>query len=1081
MTGPIFNVTDYGAIANDGKDDIVAIQKAVDAACRNGGGVVQFPAGTFDFDVNSPVNNPNVRIWASNVVIRGAGNNKATGTVLHDHKANDVRSETEGWTTVKLPNFFSFSSVDMHWEQELWYPNSKYSSTVPLTTFSAAPRLSTVLTVADASKLKVGGTYTITEADPDKSLVREMSPGSPSYGTRPAATGTDYIAMKYRQIVRILAVSGNQITIDNPILMELRSAWSPTLWPTEHPIIREVGLENIYLKMVTPKPFVHHDGAAADYGYNHVRFDWVEDGWMHNVVQEGTTSAVLLRDSKNCTIYDCSIAGGEGHFGYQLAGTPSRNLFLNLWGAKQFHTFAIEGGVGNVFKNCAASDTAAVDLHGSVYGIYNLFDNITGCVGAGGGDSKQVPPNHGTGFTAWNWKMGTTSPYTKKPQDVYVDVTAYFAYNAPGFVAAGVRSKDGHPVYYTDLAKNRQTADLNVNWGYNESNGAAVSPASLYDAQKAVRLNYNWVELTSPGLATLTPKGSTVNIAAAAGAASGKTISSVEFFINGASVGKDNSAPYAISWPASTNGLYTVTAKMTASDNSVTTSDERRISVGSINIVEDKSPLVTYSGGRIQSETNSTSSEGTAVWIADGGMMSYSFHGTRVTTYTNLIGGDGQNWSIYLDNVKVFGRQLPVAVNRPGYKVWDSGELSDGPHTLRCVAEAGGFSFDYLAAVVTTPSTGSAPTAAITSPANNASFAAGATVTINANAVDSDGSISKVEFFQGATKLGEDTTSPFSFSWTNVVGGTYSLVAKATDNSGSTTISSPINIVVAGTSNATLRPADNPTNTVNGLNYGYFEGDWSVLPAFSSLSPAGTGTVTTFDLAPRKRENKFGFQYTGYVDVPTDGEYTFYTSSDDGSKLLIGSTEVVNNDGLHANQEKSGTIGLKAGKHALTATFFQQWGGQQLSVSYAGPGLAKTLIPASALYRVAGPTTPPTTPTGNLALGKPTTTSSTQDTPLGGANAVDGNGSSRWSSAFSNDQWLYVDLGASFSISRVKLVWEGAYGKDYKVQISNDPSLSTGWTDLRSVTGNTALVNELTGLSGTGRYLRVLGITRGTP
>jgi hypothetical protein len=101
-------------------------------------------------------------------------------------------------------------------------------------------------------------------------------------------------------------------------------------------------------------------------------------------------------------------------------------------------------------------------------------------------------------------------------------------------------------------------------------------------------------------------------------------------------------------------------------------------------------------------------------------------------------------------------------------------------------------------------------------------------------------------------------------------------------------------------------------------------------------------------------------QFTGFIDVPTDGEYTFYTSSDDGSKLYIGSTEVVNNDGLHGPQERSGTIGLKAGKHALSVVFFEKTGGQVLTVSYAGPGITKTTVPASALFK-AGTVTTPTT------------------------------------------------------------------------------------------------------------------------
>ncbi len=89
-----------------------------------------------------------------------------------------------------------------------------------------------------------------------------------------------------------------------------------------------------------------------------------------------------------------------------------------------------------------------------------------------------------------------------------------------------------------------------------------------------------------------------------------------------------------------------------------------------------------------------------------------------------------------------------------------------------------------------------APTVSITSPANNATFTAPASVTINATAADSDGTVSKVEFYNGATLLNTDTTSPYSYTWTGVAVGSYSLTAKAYDNAGAITTSAAVNITV---------------------------------------------------------------------------------------------------------------------------------------------------------------------------------------------------------------------------------------------------------------------------------------------
>ena len=75
-----------------------------------------------------------------------------------------------------------------------------------------------------------------------------------------------------------------------------------------------------------------------------------------------------------------------------------------------------------------------------------------------------------------------------------------------------------------------------------------------------------------------------------------------------------------------------------------------------------------------------------------------------------------------------------------------------------------------------------APEVTLTAPASNATFAAGTNITLSATASDADGSVSKVEFFSDSTKLGEDTTSPYSFNWNNVPAGSYSLTARAIDN-----------------------------------------------------------------------------------------------------------------------------------------------------------------------------------------------------------------------------------------------------------------------------------------------------------
>lgn len=151
-------------------------------------------------------------------------------------------------------------------------------------------------------------------------------------------------------------------------------------------------------------------------------------------------------------------------------------------------------------------------------------------------------------------------------------------------------------------------------------------------------------------------------------------------------------------------------------------------------------------------------------------------------------------------------------------------------------------------------------------------------------------------------------------------------------------------------------PTPNPPAPVtdsgeNGLKYAYYEGNWEKLPNFSSLKPKATGTVANFDLSPRKNSAYYAFSFDGYIDITSSGTYTFYTASDDGSKLYIDGKETVNNDGRHERVEKSGQVSLSKGRHAIKVTYFDKWGDKDiLEVYYSGPGVGKKRIPSSVLF-----------------------------------------------------------------------------------------------------------------------------------
>lgn len=116
----------------------------------------------------------------------------------------------------------------------------------------------------------------------------------------------------------------------------------------------------------------------------------------------------------------------------------------------------------------------------------------------------------------------------------------------------------------------------------------------------------------------------------------------------------------------------------------------------------------------------------------------------------------------------------------------------------------------------------------------------------------------------------------------------------------------------------------------------------------------------------------------------------------------------------------------------------------------------------------------------NRALNRPAFSSSNEsnnpavDDP---ALAVDGNYSTRWSSEYLDNQWIYIDLGQSYDIKRVILYWEVAYGRVYRIEVSND---AENWEQIYFTSSGDGGVDDLTDLSGSGRYVRMYGIARGT-
>lgn len=135
-----------------------------------------------------------------------------------------------------------------------------------------------------------------------------------------------------------------------------------------------------------------------------------------------------------------------------------------------------------------------------------------------------------------------------------------------------------------------------------------------------------------------------------------------------------------------------------------------------------------------------------------------------------------------------------------------------------------------------------------------------------------------------------------------------------------------------------------------GLRYRYYEGAYQELPDFETLTPLKSGVVE--DLDPEKlgeRLDHYAIQFEGYLEVPTTGIYTFYVVSDDGSQLFVGDRLVVDNDGSHSARMRKGMIALEAGVHPVRIDYFEDFLGEELRLSWEGPGISREAVPFSRL------------------------------------------------------------------------------------------------------------------------------------
>jgi Bacterial Ig domain len=291
------------------------------------------------------------------------------------------------------------------------------------------------------------------------------------------------------------------------------------------------------------------------------------------------------------------------------------------------------------------------------------------------------------------------------------------------------------------------------------------------------------VSIISPAYGQIFAAPAALTLTASASDSDG-SISRVDFYQGSSLVGSATTAPYTVTLPNVGAGTYSFTAK--AFDNGGASTTSSSVSV----TVHLNSPPTVAITSPINGQTLPAPAALTLTASASDSDGSIS----RVEFY--------------------LGSSLISSVTTAPYTLTFP-SVGAGTYSFTAKAYDNSGASTTSSPVSVTVQLNSPPTVSITSPVNGQTFAAPATLTLTANASDSGGSIARVEFYRGNSLVGSATTAPYSVTLPNVGAGTYSFTAKAIENSGASTTSSPVSVTVQLNSPPTV----SITSPVNGQTF----------------------------------------------------------------------------------------------------------------------------------------------------------------------------------------------------------------------------------------------------------------------
>ena len=443
-----FNVTNYGAVANDNVSDQSAIQAAIDAAEANGSGIVFFPPGEFLVNTNADITAEgdywSITVQSSNIVLRGSGSRRE-GTIIR--QVNDMPGDPP--SDLESPPFmFVVKPVGS-------------SSTLTSITEDAA-RETFWITVADASMLEVGQWI-----DLRMRSTEAVSDFLHPYSRKSEWTVLQDIGIIVAEKHSIAEIDGNRVRLNEPLhvlKIEADHGWTVH----EYPVLEEVGIEDISFQGSWFDRFEHHLDARHDSGWSLLKLKNCVNSWIRRV-SFINFSRIKIESCAAVSVYHITIAGTLSHYFAKNQGNYGVwfGLIEDLSG--QLHgPNAMSATTGTVYYRFDMKRNQSMDFH-SWFPYANLYDKIKGGRLTGSGGAKHSMPNHLRHLVFWNL-------YHRHNGSAYFNLWAGDSYGLQ-FVKPIIVGLHGDRTSFDE-------DQLEVL----ESNGSEVEPESLFEAQLELRL-----------------------------------------------------------------------------------------------------------------------------------------------------------------------------------------------------------------------------------------------------------------------------------------------------------------------------------------------------------------------------------------------------------------------------------------------------------------------------------------------------------------------------------------------------------------------------------------------------------------